>query len=121
VVDASTCEHNGLANNVTANECGLQAAEPKIEYWQNQFDQEILAVSHEDDIPAHLLKNVFLKESQFWPGEYTSANEVGLGQFTENGADTVPCCKRSMQAAPPARRALTWRKPTSVSMFSLNP
>ncbi|MEA5078254.1 MAG: hypothetical protein VB013_06750 [Anaerolineaceae bacterium] len=89
VVDASACEHNGLANNVTANECGLSAAGPKIEYWQNRFDQEILAVSHEDDIPAHLLKNVFLKESQFWPGQYSSLNEVGLGQFTENGADTV--------------------------------
>ena len=39
--------------------------------------------------PPHLLKNVFLKESQFWPGQYSSINEVGLGQFTENGADTV--------------------------------
>lgn len=89
VVDASACEHDGLANNVTANECGLQAASEKIDYWQNQFDQEILSVSHEDDIPAQLLKNVFLKESQFWPGQYTSINEVGLGQFTQNGADTV--------------------------------
>ncbi len=88
LVDASACEHNGLANHVTANECGLDAAGEKIEYWQNQFDQEILAVAREDHIPAQLLKNIFLKESQFWPGQY-SAIEVGFGQFTENGADTV--------------------------------
>lgn len=89
VVDASACEHNGLANSVTANECGVNAAAPKIQYWQNQFDQEILSVSHEDGIPAKLLKNIFLTESQFWPGEYSSFEEVGLGQFTQNGADTI--------------------------------
>jgi len=89
VVDASQCEHNGLANSVTANECGVTAAASKIEYWQNQFDQEILAVSREDGIPAKLLKNIFLRESQFWPGEYSSRYEVGLGQFTQNGADTI--------------------------------
>jgi hypothetical protein len=40
-------------------------------------------------IPARLLKNVFSRESQIWPGIYRTYRETGLGQMTENGADTV--------------------------------
>jgi hypothetical protein len=36
-----------------------------------------------------LLKNLFARESQFWPGIYQAAGDVGLGQLTENGADTT--------------------------------
>jgi hypothetical protein len=36
-----------------------------------------------------LIKGIFAKESQFWPGQITSNKEAGLGQLTENGADTV--------------------------------
>jgi hypothetical protein len=36
-----------------------------------------------------LLKNLFIRESQFWPGLVTGTPEVGLGQLTDNGADTA--------------------------------
>jgi hypothetical protein len=88
VVDASACEHNGLANNVTANECGLTAASEKIKTWQNQFDEQILTVSHQDGIPVNFLRMSFTRKSILAWRIY-SISEVGLGQFTENGADTV--------------------------------
>ena len=64
-------------------------ATPKMNQWQNQFDQEILNVAQEDNIPPLLLKNLFLRESQLWPGTYHDIKEVGFGQITENGADTL--------------------------------
>lgn len=88
-VNTSSCSNGGLTDSITANECGVAMASPKIQNWQNQFDQEILSVAKADDIPAKLLKNIFLRESQLWPGIYQGINEVGLGQLTENGADTV--------------------------------
>jgi hypothetical protein len=42
-----------------------------------------------------LLKNLFARESQFWPGIYQAAGDVGLGQLTENGADTTLFWNRS--------------------------
>jgi len=42
-----------------------------------------------------LLKNLFSRESQFWPGQFTDRKDVGLGQLTENGADTVFLWNRS--------------------------
>lgn len=89
IVDASSCQQGGLTDSTTANECGVERASPKLNYWQNQFDQEILNVAQIDDIPARLLKNMFIKESQLWPGIYHDVKEVGLGQLTENGADTT--------------------------------
>ena len=88
-VDASACENSGLASDLTANVCGVEAASSRINYWQTQLDQEILKVAKSDDVPARLLKNMFLKESQLWPGIYDDSKEVGLGQLTENGADTA--------------------------------
>ncbi len=89
LVDASSCQNNGLADKITANECGVSKAAPKVQYWQNLFDQEIFSVAREDGVPAKLLKNIFLRESQFWPGIYDDIKEVGLGQLTDNGADTA--------------------------------
>jgi hypothetical protein len=89
IVDASACENGGLTDNNAANECGVTAAAPVISTWQNQFNQAILSTAKSDNIPANLLKNVFLKESQFWPGVYEDEKEVGFGQITDNGADTV--------------------------------
>ena len=90
-VDASICPDGGLISNQdqVANQCGLEKALPKVIAWQNQFDTEILKVSKDTGIPAQLMKNIFGRESQFWPGLYSDINEAGLGQMTEKGADTV--------------------------------
>jgi hypothetical protein len=89
VVDASLCPNNGLSADKVADECGLQTAKPAVLEWQNQFDQQILTVSKDTGVPAQLMKNVFGRESQFWPGLYKSINEAGLGQLTEKGADAL--------------------------------
>lgn len=88
-VDASTCEYSGLAGEHNANQCGIQKAMPQVIAWQNRFDQEIFNVSNDTGVPAQLLKRIFSKESQFWPGMYENFDEAGLGQMTEQGADTL--------------------------------
>jgi hypothetical protein len=88
VVDASYCEDHGLLPDGGANNCGMEAARPAVIEWQNQFDSLILNVAKESGVPAHLLKNLFAIESQFWPGIGTK-DDVGLGQLTEHGADTT--------------------------------
>lgn len=35
------------------------------------------------------MKNIFGRESQFWPGIFKTLGEAGFGQLTEGGADTV--------------------------------
>jgi hypothetical protein len=89
-VDASSCADGGLlpdGNGV--NQCGLEKSRPAVIEWQNQFDELILSTAQETAVPARLLKNLFARESQFWPGFYQGAVDVGLGQLTENGADTT--------------------------------
>lgn len=88
-VDAGSCPGGGLESELTANTCGLEAARDEVIAWQNQFDQDILQAARETGVPAQLLKNVFNRESQFWPGIYNTYKEAGLGQLTEKGADTV--------------------------------
>jgi len=89
VVDASECPGGGLESNGYANTCGLELARSEVTTWQNQFDEEIIAVSIDTSIPSQLMKNLFAQESQFWPGVYRIAEEYGFGQMTEKGADTV--------------------------------
>jgi hypothetical protein len=89
MVDASICPAEGLEPNGYANPCGLEQARSEVTVWQNQFDEELVAVSLETSIPSQLMKNLFAQESQFWPGVYRVAEEYGLGQLTEKGADTV--------------------------------
>jgi hypothetical protein len=89
VVDVSTCSDGGLNTNGTATTCGMEAAKPAVSEWQNQFDSLIFDNSTKTDIPAQLLKNLFSRESQFWPGVFRAGADVGLGQLTENGADTI--------------------------------
>lgn len=88
VVDASSCENNGLEKDNTASSCGMERAREAVTAWQNQFDSIILNVAKDTGVPANLLKNLFAKESQFWPGAGLK-NDVGLGQLTEHGADTT--------------------------------
>lgn len=88
-VDASACTDGGLAAGGGVNQCGLEASRPVVKEWQNQFDELILTTAQETGVPARLLKNLFARESQFWPGIYQAGGDVGLGQLTENGADTT--------------------------------
>jgi hypothetical protein len=89
LVDASACPEGGLGPGGEVNQCGLEAARDAILDWQNRFDALILDTAHATDVPARLLKSLFARESQFWPGIYQGAADVGLGQLTENGADTT--------------------------------
>ncbi len=88
VVDASSCVDNGLLPDGGANACGIEVAHTAVNDWQNQFDELILQVAKDTGVPAHLVKNLFAAESQFWPGN-SLKNDVGLGQLTEHGADTT--------------------------------
>lgn len=89
VVDASGCVDGGLQAPNIASTCGVEAARPQLIEWQNRFDDEIMQASQNTGVPARLLKNVFARESQIWPGIYTTYKEAGLGQLTSNGADMV--------------------------------
>lgn len=89
VVDASGCLDGGLQAPNIGSTCGVEAARPQLMEWQNRFDDEILLASKETGVPARLLKNVFSRESQIWPGIFKTYREAGLGQLTDNGADTI--------------------------------
>jgi hypothetical protein len=87
-VDASSCPNGGLEPDETASQCGIEVARPAVIAWQNQFDEIILNVARDTGVPAHLLKNMFAIESQFWPGA-SNKTDIGLGQLTPEGADTT--------------------------------
>jgi hypothetical protein len=87
-VDVSSCSDGGLLPDGGASTCGMEAARGAVTTWQNQFDSIILNVAKDTGVPAHLLKNLFAIESQFWPGR-SLRNDIGLGQLTERGADTT--------------------------------
>jgi len=87
-VDVSSCPDGGLLPDGGASTCGTEAAREAVTAWQNQFDSIILNVSKDTGVPAHLLKNLFAIESQFWPGR-SLRDDIGLGQLTEKGADTA--------------------------------
>ncbi|NTV36455.1 MAG: hypothetical protein HGA53_05830, partial [Anaerolineaceae bacterium] len=89
MVNADSCPNGGLDSSEVANACGVAAAEPQVIEWQNRFNDELLKVANESGVPAQLLKSVFSRESQFWPGIYKTYFEAGLGQLTEPGAETV--------------------------------
>jgi hypothetical protein len=89
VVDASSCPDGGLVAGGGVNQCGLEKARDAVTEWQNRFDELILTTAQDTGVPARLLKNLFARESQFWPGLFKSVSDVGLGQLTENGADTA--------------------------------
>jgi hypothetical protein len=89
-VDVSTCPDGGLLSDGTnASVCGLDAAHTAVNEWQNRFDGLILDISQETGVPAQMLKNLFARESQFWPGTVLPGGDTGLGQITDQGADTT--------------------------------
>ena len=89
LVEVEGCQNGGLESDDYANQCGLEAARPLINQWQNQFNSEIIRVANETGVPAQLMKNIFSRESQFWPGFAANYNEAGLGHLSDIGADTV--------------------------------
>ena len=89
LVDVTGCANGGLELSGYANQCGLDAARTLINQWQNQFNSEIIQTSTEAGVPAQLLKNIFSRESQFWPGTSVEFDEAGLGHLSDLGADTV--------------------------------
>ncbi len=89
VVDASACDQGGLLANGLSTICGLETARPAVNKWQNRFDDLIFTASRQTGVPALLLKNIFARESQFWPGAMSGPTEAGLGQMTSGGADSV--------------------------------
>jgi hypothetical protein len=90
LVDVSTCDGAGLLESGFANPCGLEAARPVVNDWQNRFDDLIFLAARQTGVSAKLLKNIFARESQFWPGLMVDNHlEAGFGQMTEGGADTL--------------------------------
>ncbi len=88
-VDVSSCPDGGRNADGSISPCGLEMARPKVIEWQNRFDELILEIARNTGVPAQMLKNLFARESQFWPGIFREGGDIGLGQLTENGADTM--------------------------------
>jgi hypothetical protein len=89
-VDVSGCLDGGLSpDGLSASACGLTAAQGAVIEWQNRFDSLILEIANATDVPAQMLKNLFARESQFWPGIVLPGSDTGLGQITDQGADTT--------------------------------
>ncbi len=88
-VDTGDCPDGGLQSEYIASQCGLEAVRPQISEWQNQFNSEIIRVAQDTGVPAQLLKNIFSRESQFWPGFAATYYEAGLGHLSDLGAETV--------------------------------
>ena len=89
ISDASACPNKGLNEDGSANSCGIKVSTGKVIEWQNRFDKLIFSTAKSGGVPAQLLKNLFSRESQFWPGVVENGIDVGLGQMTLGGADTA--------------------------------
>lgn len=90
VIDASSCPNGAFLPGGSASECATELAHPLVLEWQNQFNQEIMGASQETGVPAILLKNIFIWETQFWPQTVkVNVKEFGLGHITEAGADAT--------------------------------
>lgn len=87
-VNASGCPNGGLNANGAATPCGESAGEEKLFEWQNRYNEQIYTAALKYNIPARLLKGIMAQESQFWPSS-DNPYELGLGMFTEHGADML--------------------------------
>ena len=88
-VDGSVCSDGGLLDGGMASQCGINVARYAVTDWQNSFDDIIFITAQHTGVPARLLKSIFSRESQFWPGGSADHTEAGLGQMTSGGADTT--------------------------------
>ena len=83
---------NGLSgvdpSTFAATACGMDGARPIVLEWQNQLDAAILASAREWNVPAMTLKEIIIRETQFWI--WTGVHgEHGLIQITDDGAAVV--------------------------------
>jgi predicted CXXCH cytochrome family protein len=89
-LDASSCPAGAFLPGGSASECGTALAHPLVLEWQNQFNKSIMAASQETGVPAIIIKNIFIWETQFWPNTVmVNVKEFGLGHITEAGADAT--------------------------------
>ena len=89
LADVSSCTDGGLLADGVASPCGLEASRSAVGDWQNRFDSLIFSEAQKTGIPARVLKSIFSRESQFWPGVTIGHPEAGLGQMTMGGADVT--------------------------------
>jgi hypothetical protein len=89
IVEAPECPFGGLMADGSANNCAVIATRDFVYDWQDRFDENILKIADEVDIPAKMLKRIFAQESQFWPGTISELGEYGLGQLHEQGGDVL--------------------------------
>ena len=89
VVEASDCPQGGLQPSGIANACGVSRARDAVVAWQNRFDSQIWESAQAVGIPAVLFKRLLARESQFWPAKYPGVPEVGFGQLSAGGLDTL--------------------------------
>jgi hypothetical protein len=89
IVDASGCLDGGFLSDGSLNSCGLDASRDSVNDWQNRFNESIFSAAQVTGIPAQLIKNLFARESQFWPEATNGHPEAGLGQMTNAGADST--------------------------------
>jgi hypothetical protein len=88
-IEAEGCPFGGLLANGLASNCGVEATRSFVDEWQDRFDDRILEVAQDVDVPANLIKNVFAQESQFWPGGFPDVKEYGLGALNSDGGDAL--------------------------------
>ncbi len=90
VVDASGCPDRGWTSDSTVNQCGIEAARPSVQAWQNQFDALIINTAHNTGVPARLLKN--LSHAKASSGRVCSRPVMTLGwDSSPKTAQTPPC------------------------------
>ncbi|TFH33833.1 MAG: hypothetical protein E4G99_10750 [Anaerolineales bacterium] len=89
LVDASSCPYDGLMLDGTASVCGVESTQAAVYEWQDRFDSRIFSVAKSHGLPAVLVKRIFAKESQFWPGGFPNLVEYGLGGLHIEGTDTL--------------------------------
>lgn len=85
IVNASDCPLGGLWPGGSATACGLAKAAEASRYFQNVYDDEILAAGQSTGVPPVLIKQLIRYETQFWPVQW-GRGEYGLGNLTHVGA-----------------------------------
>ena len=97
--------HNPNFSAIRKHRIEVEAAREAVRNWQNQFDTIILNVGKDTGVPAHLLKNIFAKESLMKIGLNTdslghlSFDEM-LDTAAEAGVQMLEFCCGGWSSAP---------------------